>query len=188
MTLSKSVMPSKHLLFRLAVSTLPTSEIGSGLLRAPDAGMERGQRSTENMKGRIDRGMPLNLNDQLNAISQGLIPTPQASDPTSGSVIGANDTFRTTTGLPRKITQNGTDGNVGLGRLVQMIPTPAARNWKGAGTRNENTVPNVIEGRERIGTKTGLKLQPGFVEWMMGYPEDWSSLTDMRTAKQMLEG
>lgn len=27
-----------------------------------------------------------------------------------------------------------------------------------------------------IGMRSGLKLQPNFVEWMMGYPQDWTSL------------
>jgi len=53
------------------------------------------------------------------------LPTPVASDATSGAVIGKNDMFYTTsTGMPRKINQNGKDGSVGLGRLVQMWPTP----------------------------------------------------------------
>ena len=53
------------------------------------------------------------------------LPTPVASDGTSGAVIGKNDLFYTTsTGMPRKVNQNGKDGSVGLGRLVQMWPTP----------------------------------------------------------------
>jgi hypothetical protein len=53
------------------------------------------------------------------------LPTPVSSDATSGAVIGKNDTFYTTsTGMPRKVNQNGKDGSVGLGRLVQMWPTP----------------------------------------------------------------
>ena len=53
------------------------------------------------------------------------LPTAVASDATSGAVIGKNDMFYTTsTGMPRKINQNGKDGSVGLGRLVQMWPTP----------------------------------------------------------------
>jgi len=53
------------------------------------------------------------------------LPTPVASDATSGAVIGKNDMFYTTsTGMPRKVNQNGKDGSVGLGRLVQMWPTP----------------------------------------------------------------
>ena len=55
------------------------------------------------------------------------LPTPVASDATSGAVIGKNDLFYTTsTGMPRKVNQNGKDGSVGLGRLVQMWPTPDA--------------------------------------------------------------
>jgi hypothetical protein len=27
--------------------------------------------------------------------------------------------------------------------------------------------------RDQTGDATGLKLQPSFVEWMMGYPLDW---------------
>jgi hypothetical protein len=53
------------------------------------------------------------------------VPTPVASDAMLGAVIGKNDTFYTTsTGMPRKINQNGIDGSVGLSRLVQMWPTP----------------------------------------------------------------
>ena len=53
------------------------------------------------------------------------VPTPVSSDATSGAVIGKNDSFYTTsTGMPRKVNQNGKDGSVGLGRLVQMWPTP----------------------------------------------------------------
>jgi len=55
------------------------------------------------------------------------LPTPVASDGTTGSLIGKNDKFyETKTGMPRKVNQNGKDGSVGLGRLVQMWPTPDA--------------------------------------------------------------
>lgn len=56
----------------------------------------------------------------------GLWPTPVTSDATTGAIIGKNDIFKATSGLPRKINQNGTDGSVGLARLVQLIPTPRA--------------------------------------------------------------
>jgi hypothetical protein len=70
------------------------------------------------------------------------VPTPVSSDATSGAVIGKNDTFYTTsTGLPRKINQNGKDGSVGLARLVQMWPTPST---KGYGHAAEEMVGNLI--------------------------------------------
>jgi hypothetical protein len=61
----------------------------------------------------------------------GLLPTPVASDGTTGAVIGKNDTFYTTsTGMPRKVNQNGIDGSVGLARLVKLLPTPSASDYK----------------------------------------------------------
>jgi hypothetical protein len=53
-------------------SPLPTAV----LWRTPDANMDRGNRTYENMKMRIEKGRPLNLNDQLNAIGKGLLPEP----------------------------------------------------------------------------------------------------------------
>ena len=59
-----------------------------------------------------------------------------------------------------------------LSTQVSMLETPTQSDWKGRG-------PNSKQGGldKRIahptGTKTGLKLQPAFVEWMMGFPEGW---------------
>jgi hypothetical protein len=100
----------------------------------------------------------------------GLLPTPRSREGNAGSA-----------GSIHNLKKGYLDGVIN-----EMIPTPAARDWKGAGTRNENTVPNVIEGRERIGTKTGLKLQPGFVEWMMGYPQNWTDLNCQKPATELL--
>lgn len=56
-----------------------------------------------------------------------LWPTAVASDASQGAIIGKDDIFYTTsTGMPRKVNRNGTDGSVGLGRLVQMWRTPDA--------------------------------------------------------------
>ena len=73
---------------------------------------------------------------------------------------------------------------------IAMLPTPATRDWKDS----FNTVPDSI-GKTRgfslgqkfadvnvnhpeNGTNRGLKLQPAFVEWMMGYQEGWTELID----------
>lgn len=92
-------------------------------------------------------------------IGSGLLPTAQASDPTQGSVMGKDDTFyETKTGMPRKVNRNGKDGSVGLPRLLQLLPTASTVTAVGSGT--------------------GLKLQPAFALWMMGYPTDWLDLED----------
>ena len=117
----------------------------------------------------------------------GLLPTAQASDPTTGSVIGKNDTFRMTKGLPRKVNQNGKDGSVGLGRIIQLLKTPSASEaeggWKIADKYWNAKAPK-FKTRDQVGRKTGLKLQPNFVEWMMGYPQGW---TDLNSPLQPIE-
>ena len=56
-------------------------------------------------------------------------------------------------------------------QIKAMIPTPEARN---------STVYQVANGKQYprlgtvVGTSTGLKLQPAFAAWMMGFPEDWT--------------
>lgn len=60
-----------------------------------------------------------------------------------------------------------------------MLPTPNTRDYKGAGAKGRDNVDSVIERGARkgeIGTKTGLKLQPSFALWMMGFPTDWCDL------------
>ena len=96
------------------------------------------------------------------------VPTPTASDGTSGSVIGKDDTYYTTkTGMPRKITRHGVDGSVGLGRLVNMWPTPDA-SQRGARAKdliiNESTVKRRNSGQSRgIDLQTAVKANP--VNW-----------------------
>jgi len=58
----------------------------------------------------------------------GMLPPPMASDATTGAIIGKNDHFiMTGNGIPRKVNQNGINGSVGLARIVQLLPTPNAR-------------------------------------------------------------
>ena len=54
-----------------------------------------------------------------------LWPSPVASDGSCGGIISPNDTYvQKESGLLRKITRNGTDGSVGLARMVKLWPTP----------------------------------------------------------------
>jgi hypothetical protein len=60
---------------------------------------------------------------------------------------------------------------------IAMLPTASARDWKGkrnGAARGFGADINDIV--ENNGTKTGLKLQPDFVAWMMGYPAGWATL------------
>ena len=54
-----------------------------------------------------------------------LWPTPQAVDGSAGGIISPDDTYvQKESGLFRKINRNGTDGSVGLARMVKLWPTP----------------------------------------------------------------
>ena len=70
-----------------------------------------------------------------------------------------------------------------LSIAIKMLPTPATRDYKGANgpdhmsretghPNHMNQLPNAIA----YGPGKGLKLQPEFVEWMMGFPEGWTEL------------
>lgn len=128
-TLSEKDIPSNRCLFRLVPSERPTEETGCGLLHTRmilptptsiDAGT-----------GRINKSNSPNAKERPTialAAKMGLLPTPMASDATTGAIIGKNDLFITTGNrTPRKINQNGINGSVGLARMVQLLPTPNAR-------------------------------------------------------------
>lgn len=122
--LSRSATPSRHLLFQLAPSTLPTEGIESGLLPTAKGG-ERG---------------------------------------------------------PDKAKINRSKTGISLETKIAMLPTPPTRDYKGAngpahidknkGRAHMDQLPNAIT----HGTNPGLKLQPNFVEWMMGYPQGYTDL------------
>ena len=127
---------------------LGIGEKESGLWRTPDANMERGKRSYKNMKSRIDRGMPLNLNDQLNAIEKGLLKEPKMfPTPTTA------DTW--TDKLKSSQQKEGSMHSVNLSQAVHM--------------------KNMFPTKSQQGTVT---LNPMWVEWLMGYPIGWTALQD----------
>jgi hypothetical protein len=79
---------------------------------------------------------------------------------------------------PRRITKNGTNASLGLARYVQMVPTPNARDYKGApgqGLRDRGgrgaSLPATVKDLEGSGS-----LNPTWVEWLMGFPLGWTDL------------
>ena len=62
---------------------------------------------------------------------------------------------------------------------IAILPPPKGRDWKGETQRGpdapgdgiQNTLAAVSgETKAHRGKSRGLRLQPAFVEWMMGYP------------------
>ena len=163
-----------------------------GLLPTPQARDEKnGSNITDGrFQRKLEEGRTIDLNDLARS---GLLPTPVTSDATTGAIIGKNDTFKETSGLPRKVNQNGTDGSVGLARLVQLLPTPQATDFKGGATaesyeergRGEtNDLRTWAAFQERTG-KTS-QLNPLFVAEMMNFPVDWTLLPFLNGDKNQL--
>lgn len=69
-------------------------------------------------------------------------------------------------------------------KLDGLLPTPSAREKGGVGnSKPRDNVESVVElgaTKGQIGRRTGLRLQPAFVEWMMGYPEGWTEIPDLK--------
>ncbi len=130
------------------------------------------------------------------------IPTPTASDGTTGAIISKGDTYRKTkSGMPRKVNRHGTDGSVGLGRLVQMWPTPCATDYKGSGKTGQlrdrldyaiergATKSNVYPTPQVDDAKNsgnGGQLNPTWVEWLIGWPIGWTDLKPLGTDRLQL--
>ena len=145
--LSVKDIPSSRLLFRLVPSERPTDGTGCGLLPTLQTqGLKvcNAEGKTEFMplellptptaidsgSGRVNKSLSLGAKERPTialAVKMGLLPSPVASDATTGAIIGENDTFVTTgNGTLRKVNRNGTNGSIGLARMVKLLPTPNA--------------------------------------------------------------
>lgn len=97
------------------------------------------------------------------------LPTPVASDGTTGSIIGKDDVYYPTkTGMPRKVNKNGKDGSVGLGRLVKMWPTPVASSHISEGAilqMRKNVDDGLISKEEAEQMLAGSLTPPRMKPW-----------------------
>lgn len=107
----------------------------------------------------------------------GLLPTAQAID---GK--GKGRPFRLKKDMPRDPSKPGS-WRGDLKDHIAMLPTPRAQEANGGIEKTENGQIIRKNGtchgakiKDIVGTDLGLKLQPNFVEWMMGYPPNWTDL------------
>ena len=155
---------------------------GGHYWRTPDANMGRGNLSYETLKRRMAEGKPLDLNKQLNAIAYGLLPTPTASDATTGAIIGKNDLFYTAkNGMLRKINKSGKDGSLGLARFAVLFPTPSAgKTTKSGEIVNADGTPWDGQGKPHS-KKTGKPIQSALADVVRYLPtpkaRDWKNAT-----------
>jgi hypothetical protein len=105
------------------------------------------------------------------AVVRGMLPTPTRSD---GKQRGTPASTARRIAIGKQVSL---DGLAGAG----MLPTPTATQWKGWSPGHNRAQTNdrldyTVE-REAHGTGGG-RLNPAFVEWMMGFPEGWTALDD----------
>ena len=73
---------------------------------------------------------------------------------------------------------NQKGGKILAEEISKLIPTPTQVDYKSRGPNSVQVgIDNLFKG-ENAGANHGLKLQPAFVEWMMGYPDKWTELID----------
>lgn len=114
------------------------------------------------------------LEHQVKMVDRGLWPTPTTRDYKDG-------TAKSCANVP----VNGL-----LGRAIHLYSTPNARDWKSAtakewdnpkNTRNLNRqIAKLYEGGESTEERNG-QLNPTWVEWLMGFPLEWTDLSASET-------
>ena len=131
------------------------------LWRTPDAHCDRGASSSTRMKMKLEKKMPISINDQV-AHPNLMWPTPTQDSATERT---------------KKYKQGGTP----LTLAVQKWPTPTARDWKDSGkavvNSTRNLLPQAVAKRDKeTWIKGGGALNPTWVEWLMGYPAEYTDL------------
>ena len=134
--------------------------------RPPDAHSGRGPSSEKRMKMKLEKGMPISINDQV-AHPNLMWPTPTTDSATNRT---------------KKYKQGGTPLTV----AVQKWPTPTARDWKDSGkaviNSDRNLLPQKVAKNDKDQwIKGGGSLNPTWVEWLMGYPSGWTDLNHSET-------
>ena len=116
-----------------------------------------------------------------------LLPTPTCADATMGAILNDNTKLiMLKSGKLRKISNQGVSGSIGLARTVAMYPTPSA-NEDAAGTPN-GKIQKMLGNSPLIRGTTpeewnGGTLNPTFVEWLMGWPLEWTGLKPLEMDK-----
>jgi hypothetical protein len=99
----------------------------------------------------------------IGASVSGLLPTPEARDympPHQQEYIAA-----------KKAQGHGMSN---LNDTIALLPTPAGLGGGQKSRGGRRKAELLLAGQ--IGRSIGLKLQPGFVEWMMGFPPGWTKI------------
>jgi len=150
-TLRKSVTRSSRLLFRLRQLEPIIGDTESGLLPQMAA-----TPASWDCKGATGGGQGRSLRTDIHDLNK-MIPTPRMEGFDAGRHRGKADSVHA---------------------AVKMLPTPHASCSTGPGTQGREGGENL---QTKVGKRPGLKLQPAFVEYLMGFPIGWTDLKPLET-------
>lgn len=184
-------------IYQLRKLELTTGEIDSGSWATPNTLDHLPLRSKEALirqfsTTRKGRTKPANLREQIHPEcwpENLMLPTPTASEggynrSTKSSKIRPTLTMMARKNLfptpdaskrgPAKVYNPKAKSQSGrtLQSYVATFPTPAARDWKDNGKSPAELARNSVT----LATKAGGQLNPQWVEWLMGYPFEWTEL------------
>jgi hypothetical protein len=162
---------------------LRTSELsteGNGFLSLPTPVASEGRQraiigkgdhfvANENSVTRVDaRGVEWMAGIMQTVLVRQMLPTPKASDGTMGAIIGEKDVFvQGPTGSYTKTAKSGETGGVSLPVTLMLNMKISGEEIGGTGTSNQSSMKP--------------KLNPEFVERMMGFPTGWTDLKHSET-------
>jgi len=72
--------------------------------------------------------------------------------------------------------KNGNQYNTLASQIMGLLPTPTMRDYKSEKASQKTMERNARPLSETLGHNTGMKLQPAFAEFLMGYPENWTRI------------
>lgn len=182
------VSKANVLLFQLQASVHGIKEKECGSLekmwRTPTAEGDAGKRGLGKMTTMEaqEKNRTITLSRQMRDVDQGIIkspsmyPTPTASDIEGGA---AKD-VQIENGHFFRENKKGERWGVKLRDAIEMYPTPVARDYKDAAyntTWKESRDQKSSLPRQVLkDNKPGGKLNPEFVEFLMGYPMNWTKV------------
>lgn len=148
--------------------TSPTVAYKNGKKRQVDLNAVLQMLPTPTVNGNHNRAGLSEKSGNGLATSLAMLSTPQARDYRSADKP-------TSSNFQRKQKKGWT---IDLNSQIAMLPTTATRDYKGTNSDehlakergHHDQLPNALK------MNTGLKLQPAFAAWMMGFPEDWTLL------------
>jgi hypothetical protein len=163
-TLPRSGMTRNGLLWALPMLEQTTKETESGSLPTPTM-----------------QGLNGGSNSRKAAITRGTWPTPAARDGKPTNTLEALMKGRFVDQLANRV------------KMVQnnLWTTPTSRDWKGTTVSknhpqgfNKSLANDVLKMPEAtLATVSGGKLNPTWVEWLMGWPLGWTDLKPLVTVK-----